>query len=1004
VPAWPFLRHAPNSARIPSRFEQAFILAHPHSRNDAQGPLQADPDLRAHVVAADFGAGRKADIDIDALELRTVKRRFVALNNDRLRRVQDSLEPRQRVFIQLLPLLFHINHPMLPGYLSNKIPCGISDYSPGKRCIQAARKLARSFSCQRRAQQRYSIHALYLMGSTGTIAYSKSSDFDIWVCHRPGMPSDEVQALREKAESIQSWAESLGLEVHFFLMDDVSFREHEHQRLSNENAGSSQHHLLLDEFYRTGLLVAGRFPVWWLVPPVCEQHYDEYVEKLLVNRFIKSTDIVDFGGLSHLPSEEFFGATLWQLYKAVDSPYKSILKILLMEAYANQYPDIEILAMRFKKAVHSGDVQLDQLDPYVMMCNTVEEYLFARKELERLDLARRCFYFKVNEPMSKPDSAHEQSWRREAIRNLVETWGWSQSKLQSLDQRKQWKIMRVLEERHILVDELTRSYRALSQFAREQNSELTIRSGDLNLLGRKLYVAFERKAGKVEMINPGVSKDLSEERLSLHRIEDAEQRGWAIYRGTVMQRDASQHSPLKRTASLLELLAWCHFNGLINRNPSTIAIHPPDACLSQWELRCVLDCLQQMFPRGKAPDSDMQALAQQATVREAGLFINLARDPMGKLTRSGMQLVSERIDPLSYGGQWENLAISFEMLSVTSWGEVLTFRHTGRSALLDCLCDYFAWSPVSSGSIPPPVPCFSFSSSRGVIIARRLEQLIREITDFFYRNYWRRYARYALRIGQHYYVLQCEHDVPRYREFDSQHALLNHLARPQASFSPLRVDNQALEDSPIPILLERNREGVVQFFFQVQGPRAHVYVLDERGSLFHQCVAFHDRQTLLAQFQQFLEAVRYRLQNMSIPHSLSENEDFQYYQVVSDSQDQQRLELLKAGTIPAKSGFMDVQVIGDLDDERHGSFSIFCGNREFSALEYGDRLFYEVAQHITHQRSSGSSYPIYITDIDVNPAMLGSDKIDGVQTIHFLNYKKRIESLLNEALQNIRDE
>jgi adenylate cyclase class 1 len=302
------------------------------------------------------------------------------------------------------------------------------------------------------------------------------------------------------------------------------------------------------------------------------------------------------------------------------------------------------------------------------------------------------------------------------------------------------------------------------------------------------------------------------------------------------------------------------------------------------------------------------------------------------------------------------------------------------------------------------VPCFSFSSSRGAIIARRLEELIGEAIDFFYRNYWRRHARYALRIGQHYYVLQCEHDVPRYREFDSQQALLNHLSSAQAAFSPIRIDSQALDGSPLALIFERNREGVVQLFFQVQGPRAHVYILDERGSLFHQCVAFHDRQTLLGQFQQFLDAVRYRLRSMSLPNSLSDDADFQYYQVTRDAQDQYRLETLKPTLSPAKAGFMDVQVIGDLDDDRHGSFSIFCGEREFSALEYGDRLFQEVARHITHRRSSGSSYPIYITDIDVNATMLGSDKTDGVQTIHFLNYKKRIESLLNEALQNLKSD
>ncbi len=954
------------------------------------------------IVKAEFNRPSRQTIAIDALELRAVRRRFMAINQDRLRRVCASLENRQQVFIQLLPLLFHINHPMLPGYRSNKTPCGISDYSPGKRCIQAARKLARSFSYQRRAQRRYSIHAIYMMGSTGTIAYSRASDFDIWICHSPGMPDDQVAALREKADGIQSWAESLGLEVHFFLMDDASFREQEHQQLSNENAGSSQHHLLLDEFYRTGLLVAGRFPVWWLVPPEYESRYDEYVDKLIVNRFIKAVDIVDFGGLSELPSEEFFGATLWQLYKAVDSPYKSILKILLMEAYANQYPDIDLLAMRFKKLVHQADVQLDRLDPYVMMCNTVEEYLFSRREMERLDLARRCFYFKVNEAMSKPDHGVAQSWRRQAIRELVESWGWSQSKLTTLDQRRQWKIKRVLEERYLLVDELTRSYRALSQFGRENdNSRIAINPDDLNLLGRKLYIAFERKSGKVDLVNPGVSCDLSEERLSLHYISEEGQHSWAIYRGAVLEQDAAEHEPLKRSAGLLDLLAWCHFNGLINRDPSTVSIHPTDCCLKQWELRCVLDCLQQLFPGGRLPETNMRALSKSATLCEAGLFINLAQDPMSKLTRNGMQLVSERIDPLSYGGRWENLAISFQMIALTSWGEVLTFNYSGHTALMDCLCDYFAWQPVNNGKTPPQIPCFSFSSSRGAIIARRIEDLFRDVSEYFYRNYWRRHARYALRIGQHYFVLQCENDVPRYLELESREALLDHLGHAQAAFSPIHIDVQTLDNSPLGIALKHNREGVVQLFYRLDHGHAEVWILDERGSLFHQRIVFHDRQTLLGQFQRFLEAVRYRLRNMQQPSSLSDNDDTEYYRIVRDSMGQWFPETQKTSRW-IDSHYLDVQVIGSPDDGNRGNFSIFCGKREFSVLEHGDGIFLAVARYVTGQRGSGSRYPIYITDIDLSSSVFASDAGAGVQTIHFLNQKKRIERRLNESLHRLR--
>jgi len=949
------------------------------------------------------GAGQaETPIQIDALQLRAVKRRFLALNKDRLRLVRESLELRQRVFIELVPLLFHINHPMLPGYLSNKTPCGIANYAPGKRCIQVAKQLAKSFNYQRRAHRRYHINGLYLMGSTGTIAYSRASDFDIWVCHRAGLDEKERAALGEKADVIRSWAESLGLEVHFFHMDDVSFRSRKHQQISNENAGSAQHHLLLDEFYRTGLLVAGKFPVWWLVPPEYEHIYDEYVNRLVANRFVKGSDIVDFGGLADLPSEEFFGATLWQLYKAVDSPYKSILKILLMEAYANQYPDTELLSLRFKKAVHEADVQLSRVDPYVMMCNSVEEYLLSRKELDRLDLARRCFYFKVGESMSRPDPPYEESWRRAAMRNLVKEWGWGQAKLETLDQRGQWKIKRVLQERGMLVGELTRSYRALSQFARQQNSPLSIRSSDLNLLGRKLYVAFERKAGKVDIINPGISRNLSEERLSLHYVEEQGQPNWAIYRGSVLRRDSAQHSPLKRTASLLELLAWCHFNGLVNRTPSSLSVHPPECELSHWELRCVLDCLQQLFPNGSRPHPDIQSLAGQATIRQAGLFINLARDPMAKFSRNGMQLVSERIDPLSYGGQWENLAISFETIIATSWGEIVTSRHTGHTALLDCLCDYFAWLPVTAGRPPPYLPCFSFSSSRGPIIARRLEKLFSDISDFFYRSCWRRHGRYALRIGQRYYVLQCEHDIPRYQEFESQQALLQHLSQPQEAFSPIRLDKQTLDDSPLGAVLERNTAGQIQLFYQLQGGRALVYILDERGSLYHQSVAFHDRQTLLGQFQRFLDSVRYRMRNINLEHSLSDRDDLQYFQINRGSMGQYVVEPVQPPSHASASRYLDVQVIGALPNAQYCSLSILCGDHEFSALEHGDSIFEKAAEHIARQRRSGSSYPVYITDIDINPAVLGSDGKAGVQSIHFLSHKKRVESQLNEALQKIR--
>ncbi|MBN0559950.1 class I adenylate cyclase, partial [Pseudomonas aeruginosa] len=92
----------------------------------------------------------------------------------------------------------------------------------------------------------------------------------------------------------------------------------------------------------------------------------------------------------------------------------------------------------------------------------------------------------------------------------------------------------VMEERRTVVNELTYSYRLLFQIARLQGADSGIDSRDLGLLGRRLYAAFERKAGKVENINPGIAPDLGEDVLTLVQLpadDDREQAQWAIFPG-----------------------------------------------------------------------------------------------------------------------------------------------------------------------------------------------------------------------------------------------------------------------------------------------------------------------------------------------------------------------------------------------------------------------------------------------------------------------------------------
>lgn len=236
--------------------------------------------------------------DISKKDLQSIIKRFKNLNQLRLQRVQSFFQARQQIFLDILPLLFHQNHPLLPGFTSSETVAGLPDYIPNKQAIHAAKQFSKSFTYKRKALLTHPIQGIFLMGSVGSIAFSKTSDMDIWLCHQPSLPADQINELQQKAIEIEQWADSLGLEVHFFLVNSESFSKGENIPISSESSGNTQHYLLLEEFYRTAIFIAGRIPAWWLIPPNQEYNYAEYLAHLIENRFISEHEVIDFGGLA----------------------------------------------------------------------------------------------------------------------------------------------------------------------------------------------------------------------------------------------------------------------------------------------------------------------------------------------------------------------------------------------------------------------------------------------------------------------------------------------------------------------------------------------------------------------------------------------------------------------------------------------------------------------------------------------------------------------------------
>lgn len=922
----------------------------------------------------------------------TTEKRFLALNRDRLARVYANLTPRQRDFLDLLPLLFHLNHPLLPGYVSKDTVIGINDYSPNQRALRAARRVCRSFEYGRRSAPRYAVRGLYLMGSPGTIAYSRDSDLDLWLLHDPELGAAAVDELAEKARRVEHFAAEVGLEVHFFVFNVERFRNGETLSLSAESSGSSQHYLLLDEFYRSSLLVAGLPPLWWRVPASHDTAYEDYLGGVTERRAFDRRDYIDFGGLHSIPVEEFFGAAVWQLYKSIESPYKSVLKLLLMESYAAEYPNIGLLSHRFKQIMESSTVNLNAVDPYMLMYTKVEEHLLARNDPVRLDVMRRSFYLKTSLRLSTRESAPGSDWRREVLGALVEDWHWTPAQVTRLDQRDDWRIETAIEERRDLINTLKDSYAALSQFARNHATDRKITEHDLNVLGRKLYAAFEKKPAKIEVLTRGICANPAESSLSLHESKTADNATvWLLFAGLVKPAEVGFRRPMKRSAAAAEILLWCQLNRLATP-ATTWHVFTQGSDLNALEIKRIGEAFDTFIGQPDAPP----VLDQRPRITRLLLLVNVGVNAFAGAVLPGSVLTTDHTDAFRFGGRRINLLKSVDLLFANSWGETFAFRFEGDTAVLDALAECVQWAPFDGSARElPVVDVRCFTSDYAGQIAQRVSTSFLQAGRFLTRYAAASNPHFVLEIDDRLQHLRVEDGKARVDCHVSQAQLLKALGEAGSNrFNPVRFDRGCTRVGVLPRVYAQNRPGRVQIYAQQRGDRADVYILDERGLLLVQRQDCHDMKHLLHHYRRFLDNALPRC--AAVSRAFPDGLPVETTEIVLQPPGVQFRS--HAGEPAYGTPYLSLQVLADADAQGHQQFTIHANHREFSTWEHGGSLFLQVAEYVLAQRQGSEAYPIYITDLDLSSRFRVAVGVRTLRPLDLLSYKKRIEYQLTRAL------
>ena len=536
------------------------------------------------------------------------RNRKIFENYCRLRRQSAyELDPEKAAMaFEVIPVLLSLNEPDLPGYVAGgEGGCGIHRIGSSdtvRSVVQAyfPEKRRRRISYQSYLIRRPAIESLFIMGSVGTVAQMQKSDFDYWVCVDSSrvLKSDE-NMLSQKADRISRWCKkNYDMEVHFFIMSIERIRANDFGQVDEESAGSSQKKFLKEEFYRTMLLIAGKVPFWWVVPPgSSEKDYAELWDGWLRKDLFDVRDFVDLGFLDSVPREEFLGTTLWQLSKGIKDPFKALIKMTLMEWYLADSFRGSLLCDVLKERVLKGSRGLRNLDPYLLVVETVLDYFRHLERQDHVELLRKAFYIKSDPRVSRMSlRTAMKNYQLKVFRELIEDWGWSLDMVEDLNQLENWSYARHLRLSDSVNTFFITTYKRLKDTlgGAEQQS---IDEQDLNMIGRQLFVLFNEHKNKLRM-TPYLTKKrpILEKCIFRYDQDNSGKTQWQLYDASSYPFEEKDGKVvIYRSYRAARAAAWLTFNGLYDPHWTQIDMPPNASPLNVNDLISLLRHLQEAF-------------------------------------------------------------------------------------------------------------------------------------------------------------------------------------------------------------------------------------------------------------------------------------------------------------------------------------------------------------------------------------------------------------------------
>jgi adenylate cyclase class 1 len=745
---------------------------------------------------------------MDFLEhIRTNYKRFREFNDLRYKRFVDLIQDRMALrVIQILPGLFSVNHQKVPGFIDGNVPFGIQRCPADDKIREDLRSRFRLPGIPKPSESPV-IEMLAVMGSVGTVAYNRGSDFDFWVCvDRSTLDNEAFNRFSRKVEAIQEWArKETKRDFHFFINDVNLIRQGLFADAEGEALGSASGSVLMDEFYRSSIIIAGKTPFWWVVPQtVPDREYQKMIDQVPEEEFREN--FVDLGNLHQISREDFVGAALFQIIKSLGNPYKSIIKMGLLEKYLITEETNPLLSYRLKSSILREELTPHVLDSYLLMFDEVLEYYTAQEgEEERVEMLKENFYLKINPQLSRYEGLRKSRklpYPVAIMFEYVEQWGWSNSRIRELDNFESWNYTRLIKFWNRVRRGMVNSYMRISSSFPNLSISSTMSGEDMKLLSRKIkshfapaenkiddYITFrETPSESILYVDPAAS-------------EGIETRSWRLYKTVSDGKGFSEEVTLKTDSLLVKLLVWASVNQLYHPEFSRIKIKSGYRKIDEAFMIGLLGKTYRLFNQNVPPLKNDYFLQEAFTLQSLFIF-DYAENNNGSLP-------------------WYHVYRN-------SWGESYIDRYESLRELPGVLKSVVK-DAIGISAPRDHVLDVATPSGAGQVY-RELSGLV--LDGFQHVSIPEGYRRYVTSLGNGFITLCRQEEEVDSDIYINQVRLLSSLSLKPRSRIAYHFAGTDSRMKLLNFLYEQHRQGTLGVYYQEMKKYLFVFCINEEGNLF----------------------------------------------------------------------------------------------------------------------------------------------------------------------------